>query len=278
MRCLKYITLVLTIAYNSVHSAKILGIFPTPSVSHQVVFQPIWKELSLRGHQVTVITPNPLKDPALKNLTEIDVSYMYGIFEDLSDSFSAAPNHWGMLQLMSSFPKLCMEQFFVHPQVLSLINDTAQEFDLVMGEYLWTFVSAFAHKFNCPLIGVASLGVFATVYELLGNPVHPVLYPELLASCSDQLSFFERVDSVLFTMCYRYNYYTYSHPLVDNLLKKHFGEDIPKLKDMEGNVSMLFLNTNPIIHKPRPYLPNIIEMGRMHIKPKKPLPKVFIST
>lgn len=54
-----------------------------PSISHQVIFQPIWKELSLRGHKVTVITPNPLKDPTLTNLTEIDISYMYEHMSEL---------------------------------------------------------------------------------------------------------------------------------------------------------------------------------------------------
>lgn len=57
--------------------AKILGIIPTPSYSHQLAFQPIWRELSLRGHNVTVITANPLNDPKLINLTEINISTVY---------------------------------------------------------------------------------------------------------------------------------------------------------------------------------------------------------
>jgi glucuronosyltransferase len=42
-------------------SARILGIFPTPSFSHQIVFQTIMKALVARGHQVTVISTDPLK-------------------------------------------------------------------------------------------------------------------------------------------------------------------------------------------------------------------------
>lgn len=52
-------------------------IFPNPS--RQALFQPIWKELSLRGHNVVVITPNPLRDEKLTNLTEIDISKIYNL-------------------------------------------------------------------------------------------------------------------------------------------------------------------------------------------------------
>jgi glucuronosyltransferase len=41
--------------------ARILGIFPTPSISHQLPFQTIMKALALRGHEITVISPDPLK-------------------------------------------------------------------------------------------------------------------------------------------------------------------------------------------------------------------------
>jgi len=53
--------LLLLYAVCSTQAARILGIFPTPSVSHQLLFQTIMKALAARGHQITVISPNPLK-------------------------------------------------------------------------------------------------------------------------------------------------------------------------------------------------------------------------
>jgi glucuronosyltransferase len=41
--------------------ARILGIFPSASPSHHIVFQVIMKALAARGHQVTVISTDPLK-------------------------------------------------------------------------------------------------------------------------------------------------------------------------------------------------------------------------
>ncbi|GLH16134.1 Protein of unknown function [Gryllus bimaculatus] len=48
-------------------AARILALFPTPSISHQLPFQVVMKELAARGHQVTVISTDPLK---LRHTTE----------------------------------------------------------------------------------------------------------------------------------------------------------------------------------------------------------------
>ena len=50
--------------------SRILAFLPIPFRSHQVVFQAIIRELVLRGHEVTSVTPFPMKDPP-DNLTEL---------------------------------------------------------------------------------------------------------------------------------------------------------------------------------------------------------------
>lgn len=68
-------------------SANILGVIPTPSYSHHVSFQPVWRELSVRGHNVTIITANPMNDHELTNLTEIDISNIYECVERFQEVF-----------------------------------------------------------------------------------------------------------------------------------------------------------------------------------------------
>lgn len=66
MKLLKKLTLLFIIFLlknNFAESARILCVFQMAAVSHHQVFQPIWRELSLRGHEVVVITPYPLKEP-----------------------------------------------------------------------------------------------------------------------------------------------------------------------------------------------------------------------
>lgn len=271
---MKLISVSVLLFVHSVRSANILGVFTVASISHQVVYQPIWKELSLRGHQVTVITPNPLKDPALTNLTEIDTSSLYEIFKKLYKDFSLTMDHWQLTKVWPDQSSTLMEETLNNPQVRALINDTSKEFDVVLAEYLTPGVSAFAARFKCPLIGVASLDVTNPVHAAIGNPVHPILYPEMITDFGVELSFLERIDAVLYYFYYRYIHHYVLMPQGDKIVRKYFGNDLPYLGDLERNFSMLFVNTHPVIHRVRPKLPGLIQLGRMHLKPKKPLPKV----
>lgn len=268
---------VLTVLFSSlnvVHCAKILGVFNIASISHQVVFQPIWKELSLRGHEVTIMSPNPLKDPSLMNLTEIDLSFMYNSFEELKPQMSQSMDHWSMLEMMTVFTERNLEDLLQHQQVLKLINSNNTEFDVVLAEAMIPAVYAFASKFKCPLIGVASLSVPNPGHEAAGTPNHPILYPDLLTTFTENLSFLQKVEAVLYYFWQKYQYRYKLYPLMNRMVKKYFGENTPDVEDIASNMSMLFINTNPILHGPRPYGPNVIQMGRMHLKQKRPLPAV----
>lgn len=98
MLILKHCVLFFFVSVNCcVHGARILGVFAFPSISHQIVFQPIWRELSLRGHQVTVLTPNPIHDQSLTNLTEIDLSFTYKTLKKFKEKASQGLDYWTIL-------------------------------------------------------------------------------------------------------------------------------------------------------------------------------------
>lgn len=54
-------------------SANILAFLPTLAKSHYMAFQPLLKELAVRGHNITVLSHFSLKD-APSNYNHIDVS------------------------------------------------------------------------------------------------------------------------------------------------------------------------------------------------------------
>lgn len=255
--------------------AKILGIFNIPSVSHQVVYQPIWKELSLRGHEVTVMSPNILKDPSLTNLTEIDLGYLYEGIKVIEKNIAEGMNHWHWNNILKDFSEALTKLIFEHREVQKLVNDDFSKFDIVLVEALFPAPAIFSVKFNCPLLGIASLSTLNPVHEIVGSPGHPILYPDLSTTFSEHMTFFEKIDAVLFYWYHRYLYYHRMVPAMNSVIKQYFGENAPDIADIMKNMSMIFLNTNPIIHKPRPYGPNVLELGgRMHLKPRKPLPLV----
>ncbi|KAK4878164.1 hypothetical protein RN001_010670 [Aquatica leii] len=270
--------LVLTIIFsafaNSIHCANILGVFYIPLISHQAVFQPVWKELSLRGHNVTVLTPNPLKDPTLTNLTEIDLSFSYDTIRKANLQHSIHKDRsmtdvvHGIFEIFTSI----VEVELMHDSVQSLLHDENQKFDLVIVEFLVPTFAALSVKYNCPFIGMASSNVLTYGHDVLGNPLNPILNPDMLLSFIRPMSFYDRLYSVYFSVWIRYLYYYHMLPKHDKIARQYITNNMPYLGEIEKNISLLFLNVNPIVHTVKPNVPAVIELRQMHLQAQKELP------
>jgi len=70
------ILIILISCLCAIDGANILGIFPVPVKSHMTVHSALMKELARRGHQVTVFSPFPEKDP-IQNFTDIEFKLSY---------------------------------------------------------------------------------------------------------------------------------------------------------------------------------------------------------
>lgn len=75
MKVIKFLLCCLLMAEGCM-SAKILGILPTPSISHQLPFRLIMRALHARGHEITIITTDPIKVPSYLSLR-----YQFEIFQ-----------------------------------------------------------------------------------------------------------------------------------------------------------------------------------------------------
>lgn len=262
------IALFLNFVYYT-NSAKILCIFPTPSMSHQAVFQPVWKELSLRGHQVTVITPNPLRNLSLTNLTEIDVSEAYRIQEQTDKSLSNSTGWKDVMEIAFFLNQPVYEYMLQHPEVSKLIEGGRNSFDLLMIEFVQPLFFAFAAKMKVPVVAITSVADLMQVYELLNAPYHPYT---ILSDWTNSFLYRLMINK-FFLLSYNIFYYKVL-PHQDALARKYFGEDIPYLEDIMRNTSLAFVNRNVFLNQPRLLPPNIIEISRVNIKEEEALPKV----
>lgn len=62
MSCV-FLVLYILLSVNSSLSSNILAFLPTKARSHYGAFEPLLKELAIRGHNMTVLSPFPLKNP-----------------------------------------------------------------------------------------------------------------------------------------------------------------------------------------------------------------------
>lgn len=68
----KILLVIIGTVLASSECAKILGIFPIAAISHNILSYKLMKGLAEAGHDVTMISPYPLKDPP-KNGTYTDI-------------------------------------------------------------------------------------------------------------------------------------------------------------------------------------------------------------
>ncbi|KAF7264246.1 hypothetical protein GWI33_000422 [Rhynchophorus ferrugineus] len=258
------------------YGAKILGVFMTPSHSHQVIFQSIWKELSLRGHQVTVYTPFPLRDESLTNLTEYDLSFTYDLLKEISDfgkDISADGNIYHMLKML----KVITDAQLEHQSMQDLIkNPNNETYDLFLVEYIWQSYFAFKDIYKVPMVGVLSLPPTVNMADSLGLDKHPIVDPELMLHFSQAKTFKERLQSWMTKWIFRIFHRTKFQPLYNEQLVKYFNVDTPSY-ELAKDASLLIGSFNFGIYNAKPRFANYIPVNSLHIHPPKPLPDVMQS-
>ncbi|KAF5301858.1 hypothetical protein FQR65_LT08690 [Abscondita terminalis] len=255
---------------NVCNAARILGVVPTPSYSHQVVFQPIWKELSLRGHQVTTITTDPLNDPALANLTEIDLHFLYGNNPDKLQEFIDS-NIFGAALFVIKAYETIGDIVLSHPDVQNLIKDVNRKFDVVMIEHSVLAMRMFAERFNAPLIMLSPVDALTDLQTDMGNPTHPVLYPNILVSTTDNPSLLDRIVFVAYKLFTESLKTFVVIPRQQVLVNKYFGTQYTALQNID--ISLALVNSDTTFYTGKPLIPTIVQIGGgTHRTPKKPLP------
>lgn len=267
----------LLILIGGAYSAKILAIVPTPSFSHQIAFRELWKTLSLRGHQITLITTDPMSDPALVNLTEINVDFSYKLLNQNKDELMkhGRKNPVQFAKTVFELSGKMIEEQYLYPPIRNLIQNESERFDLVMAELMHVVSFTFAVRFNCPLIGVGSLEPNSYTYSLVGSPTHPILYPDLNAPYHKKhQSLMERLYNVKHYLYAMHIFPSYVSEVVRTLARNTFGIDYPPY-EIAKNLSIILVNKSPIFQDVRPTVGAVVYFGgASHLAAPKVLPMV----
>ncbi|KAL6435761.1 hypothetical protein ACFW04_005568 [Cataglyphis niger] len=260
-------------------AARILAIIPIPSYSHQIAYRSLWTALSQRGHELVVLTTDPVNDPAITNLTEIDFHYNYNVqkmnFVKLMEQFT-----WINFEFNYFFNMchICTENIYKHSEVRKMYAaDSDQKFDVVLVESVKTpGLYPLAHRFNAPLIGISSLKLYNYDYYLLGAPVlpsHPSNW-EMEKATGFNLSLWQRLNNFIQYWYYVYYVLNYFFPEQQAIAEKYLGKNIPDIRDMERNISFMLHFQQEAMSFIRPTTPNVIVIGNLHILKEPPaLPK-----
>lgn len=263
-----------------VYGANILAIFPAPSYSHTIASKVLTRALADRGHSIYLITtdPRPMDHP---NITQIDLSFSYKMWEDGFDFVWYKENNIGIEVMIKSFATTIYDVLVRQLNstgVQYLINHRDElKFDLVIVEAMGFLpYHAFADLFNAPLIGFNSFDAPMEVHLMQGNYVNPFVVNEaaLFPYINHRLSFFERWNvlktfiKIVYTISIRPDIWNAYITLTNRFFPMIDASPIELLNKIE----FLMINTHPALGFSRPLVPTTIQLGFIHIEPAKALP------
>ncbi|XP_071453943.1 UDP-glycosyltransferase UGT5-like [Hetaerina americana] len=259
---------------QNLEGANILVLFGQGSRSHNNIYVSVTTALANRGHNLTVITPLPIASPP-PNYKQIDTS---------STSLShfsnfTASKRVSIFGLFRNFSGLAFDNCNVtlsDPRVKLLMDPTVEgnKFDLLItSTVLAECFYGFAHVYKVPIVLISPNGPILTTISATGNTALPSFVPHMLLSYTDHMTFYERLLNSVFYWGSSYMYSLTSIRQMNAVMKLSFGESIPSIADLEKYVSLVLVNTHFSFNYPQPLSPTIVEVGGIHIKPPKDLPK-----
>lgn len=275
MRLLAILLLVVTtvILPDGADSARILCVFPSGSKSHVLGVQALMKNLVKRGHEITMVSAFPLSKP-MENYRDVYVPFGSG-FASMMASFMRGENR-NMMKVMPVITEASLDYTNVTlnaPQFRKLVED-GERFDVaVVGWFMNDYVVGVGQLFKCPTVLYFSAGFGSTV-NFFGNPTEVAAVPHMMLGNKNPMSFVDRVKNTLIygvdaavNQYLRYKtkpYYDYNFPADQGFLP---------YDEAKRRVSLVIFNSYFTQSTPRPYLPNVIEVGGLQIKSKPdPLP------
>lgn len=196
-----------------------------------------------------------------------------------------------MKMMDPNFVMVVMNRWFIsgmlskqmeNANLVDFVQSESNSFDLVMIEsFLQEYTVALGHKFNAPVINLSPSMIWTSASKFLHLPSTFSYVPDCCIGVTDDMSFVERLKNTIIGLMGMFvEDYLYI-PRVKAVMSKHFAyagwESRPTLEQMLNNVSLTLMNAHHAVGVCRPYLPGVIEVGGMHIKEPKPLPKVSLS-
>ena len=275
-RILLCTTILATSNIDQTDGARILALFQLHVKSHFVMFEALLKGLAAKGHDVVVLSHFPQEHP-IENYTDISVK---GTLPQLTNSFTldyAKNQNWlNLLHFIWDLNVKFCAKVLEHPEVKKIM-DSNEKFDLVITESFGVdCLTAFAHKFNVPQVLVTSSVMMPWADDVFCNPSNPAYIPTFFLPYTDKMNFQERFINVAMNLIMKFGSYYYSEIPTQKLVRKHFGEDIPSLREISRNFSLILTNSYFSFNIPRPMVPSVVEVGGIHIGSPKKLPNVCI--
>jgi glucuronosyltransferase len=185
--------------------------------------------------------------------------------------------YFGTLSIMWAFGEGFCHSFLQGKEVQNLLHSTDEKFDLIVTEAFTNDCTlGFALKFKVPIVQVASFGGCPWMLDWFGNPSPYAYVPDPMQNFSDRMNLWQRILNTLGITYQKISRYLCHLPKQQAILEKYFSDygPLPSISQLDSSTSLLLVNSHFSISYPRPLMPNIVQVGGMHLRSAKILPEV----
>jgi glucuronosyltransferase len=233
-----------------------------------------------KGHNVTFVSPYPPKEPNPK-VTEFSPKEMTKFVLENEEGPQAVNMRIGgdmdaTWFILSRWGLEMCKMFVESPDTQEWLKNN--HFDLVVIDGLYNDCGmGIAYKYSAPHILFDTSALFMWQEDSLGIPPEHSWVPDMQYHYPQEMSFMQRFWSVYNSIYWGLDRELYYLPQLTEVLRKGLNmPDLPPLREIERNVSLVLMNSHYSEEFPRSLPPLVIPVGGMHIKEThKPLPKNF---
>ncbi|XP_037293501.1 UDP-glucosyltransferase 2-like [Manduca sexta] len=270
--------LITCVIMTGVQTLNILGVFPYEGKSHFFVFHSYLQELARRGHNVTVISHFPQKNPS-PNYHDISLAGTSRVFEDM---IPFERSYFVILKIGFFIVDIGTEncrKLLGHPEVQQLWK-TKAKFDVVVVEQFNSDCGlGLAHQLGAPVVGINSHVLMPFHYSRFGIPYNPSFVPFQFFNGGTKPTLYERIESNIFHAYFNIIFKYWSQNVNQRTLAQYF-DDVPPLDELAKDIKIMLLYHNFILYGSTILSSNVKEVGGYHVAAPKELPadiKKFIE-
>uniref|UniRef100_A0A6P7GPB2 UDP-glucuronosyltransferase 2B18-like n=1 Tax=Diabrotica virgifera virgifera TaxID=50390 RepID=A0A6P7GPB2_DIAVI len=268
---MKLTILILSTLVYSVHNYIILIVCPMTSRSRFILGNALGRGLVEAGHQVTLVSPYEDKNP-LKGYKDVVLTGLAEAKKDVSPVDLGNINPFIIIWILNFIGNQITNATLSHENFKKLIN-SSEKFDVVIVQYFKSdALNILQCHYNAPLIVFGLTGPSFWINPIVGSPLEPSYFPDLLLDYDSNMNLWQRTVNSVLLLCNYIIKHLYFMPQQKKLMSEHF----PKCTDQDAafyNASLIFLVNHESTNLPLPLVPNMINIGGHHVKPAKELPK-----
>lgn len=284
--------ILLTNIPNSTYAANILAVFPSVWKSHYLFGRAILQELvATQHHNVTLISAFKSSNSDIvatelphnersNQLTEIQINAIASNWLEMGLSQQA--DEMNDKSILERFTRMVYagastaDLILGSKEMKNLLNSN-QTFDLFVADiFLGDALLGLSQFYKVPIVVVSPTGPNTWINEMTGNSQNSALDPSNFLPYLEVMSLSERIANTLMGVFEKLTY-NFFHMISQQVVyEKHFealteerNEILPHHRDLTHNISLVLLNSHPVIQYPRAFLPNVIEVGGVHLRDEK---------